>query len=429
MQFTRRLPVFRRYFASATQSRLNTVSATQPPAMPNWVGYEEPDEHLPVAIGDVLDSRYVVKQKLGSGFYSTVWLAERNSSSFPRFSALKILTREGTEILPELEYLQTMRDKNTMHPGHAHNIQLLDHFYLGAPGQHHLCLVTEALCQDLHSFASRWPYRALPLPLIRQVARQVLLGLDYLHSECNIIHTDIKPANILFAPAGDPASLFEAAIAQSNDFNEMSVASDPDELDIPYIIPENINSSEAWQSARVELIDVGVASWTDKVSERSEIISSSALRAPEVCIRAGWGKPADIWSLGCTLYELCLGMPIFPPDRSNIDYPNMHVEVFGMYPPGLVRRGKDSHIYFNSDGSLIRVNPECIPPFDDLLADRLDASPEFVDFMHQILTLDPARRPTCQDLLAHDWLNPRQHPTVSGRLSNFVSTLTKLWRQ
>ena len=26
---------------------------------------------------------------------------------------------------------------------------------------------------------------------------QVLLGLDYLHSECGIIHTDIKPENIL----------------------------------------------------------------------------------------------------------------------------------------------------------------------------------------------------------------------------------------
>ena len=33
------------------------------------------------------------------------------------------------------------------------------------------------------------------LPLLP--SHQVLLGLDYLHSECGIIHTDIKPENIL----------------------------------------------------------------------------------------------------------------------------------------------------------------------------------------------------------------------------------------
>lgn len=27
--------------------------------------------------------------------------------------------------------------------------------------------------------------------------KQVLQGLDYLHTKCNIIHTDIKPENIL----------------------------------------------------------------------------------------------------------------------------------------------------------------------------------------------------------------------------------------
>lgn len=32
---------------------------------------------------------------------------------------------------------------------------------------------------------------------VRQIMRQVLEGLDYLHTKCKIIHTDIKPENIL----------------------------------------------------------------------------------------------------------------------------------------------------------------------------------------------------------------------------------------
>jgi serine/threonine-protein kinase SRPK3 len=35
------------------------------------------------------------------------------------------------------------------------------------------------------------------MPLVKQITKQVLLGLDYLHRECGIIHTDLKPENVL----------------------------------------------------------------------------------------------------------------------------------------------------------------------------------------------------------------------------------------
>jgi serine/threonine-protein kinase SRPK3 len=40
--------------------------------------------------------------------------------------------------------------------------------------------------------------------------------------------------------------------------------------------------------------------WADKIDDHfTDLIQSPAVRAPEVCIGAGWGKAADIWSLGC----------------------------------------------------------------------------------------------------------------------------------
>ncbi|KAI0043823.1 kinase-like protein [Auriscalpium vulgare] len=426
----RRLPVLRRFLPSATPPHLqnlqNTHQGASAPTPPDWAKFEEPLEgygsdfgYLPVAIGDVLDSRYVIKRKLGWGNHSTVWLAEQQNS--PRFSALKILTSGATDTdeLHELEYLQEIRDKNATHPGHAHNVQLLDHFYHEDNGARHLCLVTEPMCETLSAFAAGWQSRALPIPLVRQVARQVLFGLDYLHSECNIIHTDLKPSNIMFAPLGDPTSLLAAAAtaAPFDGHNETSVGLDPNGRSIARVpqnrilfpIPENLKAADAWRNAHVKLADVGVACWADKVSECPfDVIQSPALRAPEVCIGAEWGKPADVWSFGCMIYELCLGKPIFPPKAMDTVLPVLQVEVFGDYPLELVQRGRHGDAYFNSDGSSKHDLPRRISlPFDQLLSRRSDVDQDhlLVDFMKRILTLDPDRRPTCQELLTHEWVN------------------------
>lgn len=61
----------------------------------------------------------------------------------------------------------------------------------------HTCLVFEALGCSLYKLIVKNNYQGLAIAQVRNIIKQVLEGLDYLHSKCNIIHTDIKPENIL----------------------------------------------------------------------------------------------------------------------------------------------------------------------------------------------------------------------------------------
>ncbi|CAF89981.1 unnamed protein product, partial [Tetraodon nigroviridis] len=57
-----------------------------------------------------------------------------------------------------------------------------------------VCMVMEVLGHQLLKWIIKSNYMGLPLACVKAIIKQ---GLDYLHTKCKIIHTDIKPENIL----------------------------------------------------------------------------------------------------------------------------------------------------------------------------------------------------------------------------------------
>lgn len=74
--------------------------------------------------------------------------------------------------------------------------------HYGANGDHFI-MVFEILGVNLLEIMKRYDYRGIPMPLVRRIAKQVLIGLDYLHRICKIIHTDLKPENTIVALNND----------------------------------------------------------------------------------------------------------------------------------------------------------------------------------------------------------------------------------
>ena len=169
-------------------------------------------------IGEILIDRYVIVQKLGWGHFSTVWLArDALHNTFVALKVQKSAPHYQEAAYDEVEILDVVA-KNAFDKEwiadclrykagetenysieDCHTVQLLNSFiHTGANGQHFV-MAFEILGVNLLEIMKRYDYRGIPIPLVRRMAKQVLISLDYLHRKCKIIHTDLKPENVVCA--------------------------------------------------------------------------------------------------------------------------------------------------------------------------------------------------------------------------------------
>jgi serine/threonine-protein kinase SRPK3 len=106
--------------------------------------------------------------------------------------ALKLFVNSksmGEQLDHELKMYKRISSSSTKHPGRGAVRELLDSFDVPGPDGCHRCLVHPPLWESVLTFLHRNPVRRLPAPVLAFVLRRLLLALDFLHTECQIIHT------------------------------------------------------------------------------------------------------------------------------------------------------------------------------------------------------------------------------------------------
>lgn len=178
----------------------------------------------PVHVGEILLDRYVIIQKLGWGHFSTVWLTK--DLKYNSYVAMKVqksaqhyleAAYDEVEILDQVAtnwktqewkksvenfykddpQLKACLEKYGMSGDTSHCVQLLNSFIHHGPNGKHFVMVFEILGVNFLEIIKRYDYKGVPLPLVRKLTRQCLIGLDYMHRMCKIIHTDFKPENVV----------------------------------------------------------------------------------------------------------------------------------------------------------------------------------------------------------------------------------------
>lgn len=152
----------------------------------------------------------------------------------------------------------------------------------------------------------------IPLPLVKTYIRFLLLGLDYLHSACRVVHTGMFLRFIRAMTGLQP-------LADLKLENMMVTFEDPavfgdfmnSQLDQPMAYKIDSTGRAVYRCVRdfgplrkvkniiPKIVDFGVSTRLDDQDDCGiHPIQPDHYRAPEVILGCGWGMGADIWNLG-----------------------------------------------------------------------------------------------------------------------------------
>ena len=166
---------------------------------------------------EIIDNKYILLRKLGWGHFSVVWLAFKLQDK--KLYALKVQKSADKYTESAMEEEQILYDVASnfqnkaweiavrkylrvpdleINRTHTHNLQMYDQFFHHAAHGRHSVMAFEVLGRNLLTLIKRFKYEGIPMPIVREITKQTLMGLDYLHRICNIIHTDLKPENVVF---------------------------------------------------------------------------------------------------------------------------------------------------------------------------------------------------------------------------------------
>lgn len=284
-------------------------------------------------------SRYVFEALRGKGSYGLV--GEFLDTKTGKHVAIKRMHK----IEDTIDAKRTLREIMVMNYFRHENILNLNKVIINE--NRDIYLVTSLMDSDLNRIIKK-SLNELTETHIQYIFYQIFRALQFLHSG-NIIHRDIKPSNIL-----------------------------------------------ANEECEIVLCDFGFAREADSFAQMTEYVVTRFYRAPEVMLSSQkYSKAVDIWSTGCTLYEIITGVPLFQA-KDYLDLIKKFIQVLG--------KPSETELEFikNEKGYNYIVAMPDTPrrKVSSLLQDK-KCNPDLLDLLDRCLEFHPDRRITSEEALRH----------------------------
>ncbi|XP_063594079.1 probable dual specificity protein kinase madd-3 isoform X3 [Penaeus indicus] len=383
------------FYSSSSSSRAPSVE-------------DDEDGHLIYRNGDVLQDRYKIITTLGEGTFGKVVKCRDLQRDAPlpkpqrhvrplglspsedlspvgslsdRHIALKIIKnvekyREAAKL--EINVLEKLAEKD---PHNKHLcVRMLSWFdYHG-----HVCIAFDMLGLSVFDFLKDNNYRPYALEQVRHISYQLCYAVKFLHDN-KLTHTDLKPENILFVDS---------------------------DYDLTYD-PKKKRDIRTVKRTDIQLIDFGSATFDHE--HHSTIVSTRHYRAPEVILELGWQQPCDVWSIGCIMFELYLGITLFQT-HDNREHLAMMERILGPIPYRMGRKTRTKYFYHgkldwdekSSAGRYVRENckPLRVMLSRYLVCNSYQTSSDedhrlLFDLITKMLEYEPGQRISLSEALRH----------------------------
>jgi len=408
--------------------------------------------------GDVIKDTYLILNKIGSGAYASVWLTYDLKKK--TFYALKIQNGEDyDEGIEEVELFKQIRNIKCKYINN-----MLCNFIYEKNDEEHVCMLFNLMAGSIFDITRRGKYaRGFPVDVVKDIIYQTLIALYFTHEKLNLIHTDIKPENILLSGThNDIKDIiykfqrfdFESTFKKNkkryrksktnplrktindlvnyleiNNDEESSMSSDEsdsestlidissdsdDSQDTCYDEHQLLIDEELIMNPDVCLSDYG--SCCNIQNNNQKEIQTRYYRAPEVILGCPYNEKVDVWSIGCTVYELITGQTLFEPTKShNISRNRKHLhDIYcrlGKIPDSMVEDSRRKSEFFRHNGLLkgiSKLNYIPLPLFlYEKMKNKLDTGDDdfiyLVDFIEKCLELDPNNRFSVEECINHEW--------------------------
>jgi serine/threonine-protein kinase PRP4 len=259
--------------------------------MDNW---DDAEGYYMTIPGELFESRYHVLQNLGRGMFSSVVRATDTKTN--KLVAIKIVRNNDTMRKAGIKEIEILKDLAASDPEDRKHIIRLERSF---EHKGHLCMVFENLSLNLREVLKKFGRDVgINLKAIRAYAQQLFLGLSLLR-KCQYLHADLKPDNILVNDARNILKICDLGSASSIEEN----------ITAPYLV-------------------------------------SRFYRAPEIILGIPYDYGIDVWSVGCTLFELFTGKILFTGRNNNAMLRSI-MECRGKFPNKVLRKGNLTYQYFD----------------------------------------------------------------------------------
>ncbi|CAK68833.1 unnamed protein product (macronuclear) [Paramecium tetraurelia] len=335
-------------------------------------GFEETKD-FPIVINSIIAGRYQILEYLGSAAFSKAVKCLDLQSQ--KEVCMKIIENNKDYMDQSIDEIKLLKYINCNGDCDAKNVlKLYDFFY----HKEHLFLVTELLKDNLYEFYKYYKetekVNYFTVGRLQKLTKQILIALDYVHS-LKLIHCDLKPENILM---------------------------------------RSISKCEC------KVIDFGSSCFIH--DHLSSYVQSRSYRAPEVIIGCKYDYKIDMWSLGCILAELWTGFVLFQNDTVQGLLARV-IGIIGPFPEYMMKEGRLVNQFFTKEKLLYQNAMEdqqhhqnsgliqiLVPKKSNLKARLKTDDMFFLDFVKQLLHIDPSKRPSAKDALNHPWFTQIQYP-------------------